>query len=370
MTWTTDIRVKPTNWYGISDSPSAVYYQPNNKIYIFHQGRGNDRKIWFATYDGDQDWSDETQPLPTMSGIVCSPSAAVFNDHIFVAYNSPEGLLRIGKMDSRHIWTNIYSTPQNFVSYSPSIAVFRGQLHIVYQGGRGNAGSLMHIQSPDGMSWSQERKIGDINVTGSPAIIEYQNGLHCFHKGTNKTYDTGNILTVDRLFEKVGVTNAWAALALRLEILIAQQMVSQFDRRIPAASSVLVGMSALVEFVNTLKARTSDWLWHVKYDGTNWSQDALCPDAFNAYGINSEGPAVIDFCGALLCFRQGRDKSWLWMGGYNGDDWLIDQPVGLPGNTFCTTGAPALAVKGNTLYCFHQGRDDSGYMWMTKVSAS
>lgn len=37
----------------------------------------------------------------------------------------------------------------------------------------------------------------------------------------------------------------------------------------------------------------------------------------------------------------------------------------LNGNVFCTTGPPALVVFNGTLYCFHEGRDDSGWLWMT-----
>ncbi len=113
--WTDD-RLIPDgdNAIGTSGSPAAVVF--NNKIYLFHQGRGNDGLIWFSTFDG-YNWSDDRRfPMGTYYGLKDSPAAAVFNNKIYVVYHDPNDELRVGTMYSWGNWTNIEVAPRNRIT--------------------------------------------------------------------------------------------------------------------------------------------------------------------------------------------------------------------------------------------------------------
>ncbi|NMO18150.1 exo-alpha-sialidase [Pyxidicoccus fallax] len=112
----------------------------------------------------------------------------------------------------------------------------------------------------------------------------------------------------------------------------------------------------------------SGWVWCASYDGTNWSQDALIPNSSNAYGTS--GPSALAvFRGKLYCVREGRDDSgWVWCATFNGTTWSNDQLISTSGGTLGTSGAPALVVYQNKLYCIRAGRSDSGWVWCTSTT--
>ncbi|MEI6142605.1 MAG: hypothetical protein WCP85_25240 [Mariniphaga sp.] len=360
--WTTD-RLIPNedNAIGLSGSPAAVVF--NNRIYLFHQGRGNDGLIWFSTFDG-YNWDEDRKLAPgSYYGIQNSPSAAVFNDKIYVVYHDPSDDLRVGTMDSWGNWANI--DPGYKISYSPAVAVCNGKIWIVYQGGGGNSGTLMVTSSSDGTTWEPERRILDVNLLGSPCLTVYRNYLQCFHKGTNNTIDPSQIKLIDNILDELPL-DPLAIQAIEIELEVASAIAPEVDD-----VKLLINCGLILgQLISQGTARAGDWVWHTAFNGNQWLNEALCPSAADAYGINSEGPAAIEYAGGLFCIRQGRDNSYLWCGVYDGENWHTDEQMGENGNMFLTTGAPALAVLNGTLYCFHQGHDDSGWMWMTTTTAS
>lgn len=361
-TWTQD-RLVPDedNAIGLSGSPAAAVFR--GEIYLFHQGRDNDGRIWYSTFNGSSWSEDRALGQGTYYGIRNSPSVAVFNNKLYVAYCDPDGLLRVGGIDSAGNWFNVLNAPTYGISYSPSAAVFRNRLYIAYQGSGSNAGKLMYT-STDGNSWAPETSVGAIHMLGAPALAVYQDRLHCFHKGTNDTVDTSRILMFDNICDLLGIDDPWVTMSFDIMMAIADDISGAGDVKTVAQAGI-----AIDEVISKATSRAGDWLWHTAFDGATWREDVLCPSAEDAYGINSEAPAAIEYGNRLFCIRQGRDSSYLWFGIHGGRGWYTDHELGVPGNTFCTTGAPALVVFNGTLYCFHQERNDGGWLWMTTLTA-
>ena len=343
----------PQNAFGISFSPAAATF--NGKMYIFHQGRGNDGRIWYCTNDG-RSWGADTQ-LPEHSyyyPVKNSPAVAVFQNKLFVAYHNENDQISVGWLDSSGIWHNMPGATSFYISYSPALAVYNDRLYMAYQGSGDTAGKLM-ITSTDGNTWTAEEPVG-ASLTGSPGLVAFQGILYCFHKGTTDKFDTQRTDYIEKLTIKTAK--------------IAAPGGSELVAAVAAAGVLGVAGDAIAQGITMATNRRSDWTWVTSYDANagQWVPDYLCPSSADAYGVNSEGIAVIEYQNRLICIRQGRDNSQLWCGGYaNGGGWSDDVAMGVPGNTYCTTGAPGLAVLNGTLYCFHQCKNDGGWMMLTTI---
>lgn len=357
LPWTTD-RLVPDERraHGLSFSPAAAVF--NNRIYVVHQGRGNDGRLWYTTFDGAH-WTADT-PLPAAGarGIKGSPTVAVYNNHLYIAYRGQDDRLCLAWLNAQGLFG--VDSPGFGLSYSPAMVVYRDRLFIVYQGRDDDAGKLLWTTT-NASTWDTPQTIGSIRVTGSPAVTVYQNKVHCFHKGTNESLDLNNILLFDNLCERMGVTDPWVRMVMDCMLGVAESVTPVGDVKLVAQTGTL-----LAEGIRKITARQSDWTWHVTYDGS-WSADVLCPSASAAYGVGSESPAAVVYANSLFNLRQGRDGSILWCGLYNGDAWMTDQEVRTSGGTALTTGAPALVVFNDVLYAFHGGHNDSGWMWMTSL---
>lgn len=357
LPWTTD-RLVPDerNAHGLSFSPAAAVF--NNRIYVVHQGRGNDGRLWCSTFDGSHWTADMPLPASGARGIKGSPSVAVYNNHLYIAYRGQDDRLSLAWLNDRGLFG--VDSPGFGLSYSPAMVEYRGRLFIVYQGTDDNAGKLLWTTT-NGATWDAPQTIGSIRVTGSPALTVYQGKVHCFHKGTNESLDLNNIQLLDNLCDRIGVTDPWVKMVMDCMLGVAEAVTPVGDIKLAAQTGLLIA-----EGIRKLTARQSDWTWHVTYDG-GWSADVLCPSAASAYGVGSESPAAVVYANCLFNLRQGRDGSFLWCGLYNGDAWMSDQEVRTSGGTALTTGAPALVVFKDVLYAFHGGHNDSGWMWMTTL---
>lgn len=358
LPWSEDRLVPDSrNAHGLSFSPAAAVF--NNRIYVVHQGRGNDGRLWYTTFDGSR-WTPDT-PLPAAGphGIKGSPSVAAYNNRLYIAYRGQDDRLRLGWLDANGFFG--VDAPGHKLSYAPAMVAYRDRLFLVYQGTDADAGKLAYTAT-NGTSWDAPRTITGISVTGAPALAVYQGKVHCFHKGTNETLDLNTITLFDTLCERMGVTDPWVQMVMECMMGVAEAVTPVGDVKLAAQTVTL-----LAEGIRKLTSRQSDWLWHVTWDGSRWSEDVLCPSAEDAYGVNSESAAAVEYANCLFNLRQGRDGSKLWCGLYNGDSWIKDQEVRTSGGLAMTTAAPALVVFNDTLYCFHQGRDESGWMWMTTL---
>ena len=69
----------------------------------------------------------------------------------------------------------------------------------------------------------------------------------------------------------------------------------------------------------------------------------------------------------IFVFHEGRDNSgWMWNNVFEGSDWAGDQKVPYTG---ISAGASAVVYNGK-IHAFHQGRGDSGWLWCNVFNGS
>lgn len=104
------------------------------------------------------------------------------------------------------------------------------------------------------------------------------------------------------------------------------------------------------------------------YDGfyqidVTWSDDVLLPVPKNDFGL-SGAPALAVFGDKLYCVGQGRDNSgWARYATFDGSAWSVDELLPSDGHAFGLSGSPALGTFDGKLYCVREGRGDSGWAW-------
>lgn len=82
----------------MSAAPSAVIF--HGKIYVFHQGGGNNGELWYNVYDGGRWWGDSKVPDVGMSD---SPTAT------YIPYNDTIEVLHQGGGDNDGLWGNAFN---------------------------------------------------------------------------------------------------------------------------------------------------------------------------------------------------------------------------------------------------------------------
>ncbi len=303
--WSTDSLIpNDENAYGISGPPAVVEFI--DKLYLIHEGRGSDGYLWCATFDG-QTWSDDNL-IP----------------------------------DTNHA----YGT-----SGPPAAVVFNDKLYCIREGRGGNG--WMWYATFDGRIWSRDALLPNsrnaFGTSGRPALAVYNGKLYCVHEGRG---DDGWV---------------WCAT-------FDGENWSQ-DEPIPNSSNAYgtSGPPALVVFNEKLYCiregrGDSGWVWCASFDGSNWSIDKLIPSDEHAYGTSGT-PALAVFNNTLYCAREGRgNNGWVWCATFDGSNWSPDSLIPGSQNAFGTSGPPALVSFQEKLYCFREGRSNSGWLWGANYS--
>jgi GH18 family chitinase len=121
------------------------------------------------------------------------------------------------------------------------------------------------------------------------------------------------------------------------------------------------------------------YLWYTTFDGMTWSKDQQIktgPQKTGNVGISKTGaPALTVFQDTLYCLHEGRKPDdpddldgYLWYTTFDGTTWSEDKQLrtGPKGDgNVGTSGSPALIVFQDTLYCLHEGHAQDGYLWYT-----
>jgi hypothetical protein len=197
----------------MSFSPTAVVF--NNKLYVFHQGYGENSELWYTVADGTS-WSQDQfiigqklNPSGDESGIGLSPSAVVWNNVIYVffqrgtggggGHNFGEGgLYFVASTDGRG-WENVdaYHRPTRQLmnvgmSFSPSAVVWRNMIHVFHQGIYDN-GELW-VSYHDGQNWQPDQRVPGVSIGNvgdytapegiapmSPSAVVFNNNCYVFY---------------------------------------------------------------------------------------------------------------------------------------------------------------------------------------------
>ena len=102
-------------------------------------------------------------------------------------------------------------------------------------------------------------------------------------------------------------------------------------------------------------------------DGLGWSEPADITTASGGWVGTSTSPALAVYQDKLYCLHQGRgDSGWMWVTSYDGNSWSDDQAIkDSAGNWVGVTASPTVAVYKDKLHCVREGRGHSGDLWHT-----
>ena len=222
-------------------------------------------------------------------------------------------------------------TVQNVgISNSPAVIEYNGTLYCFHQGSNNN--SQLWYSTFDGTNWAQDIKVSNVGMGASPAVINYNGKLYCFHQGYRSN---------GKLWYSTFDGTSWAQ-----------------DKQVQN-----VGMSdspAVIEYNGILYcfhqgSNNNSQLWYSTFDGTNWAQDIKVSNV----GMGAS-PAVINYNGKLYCFHQGyRSNGKLWYSTFDGTSWAQDKQVQNVG----ISNSPAVINYNEKLYCFHQESNNNGELW-------
>jgi len=208
------------------------------------------------------------------------------------------------------------------------------------------------LKGPNGLIWSKDAKLpndsGPYGTTSAPALAVFNNQLYCAHRGGGSGNDS-SYLFVTRLNG-----SNWTG-----------------DDQLKTEQGGVVGAAeapALAVYKNVLwciHPGTGDGagrLWFTTTsDGKTWTKDEELKTSGNAVGI-SGAPALAVYHDTLWCVFRGTNGDELYYITYEPakKDWIdptlvkINAPPGKD-NTIKSGGSPALAVYNDLLYCVFQG---------------
>ena len=93
------------------------------KLYVFHQGEGENGQLWYSVFDGTN-------------------------------------------------WSGDRYLPHIGMSQSPSAVAWAGGITVFHQGFVDN-GSLWYTYSPDGANWGEDTLVQNVGMTASPSAVVY-----------------------------------------------------------------------------------------------------------------------------------------------------------------------------------------------------
>lgn len=198
---------------GIKGSPSAAVY--NNKLYIIYDGAGNDG-LYFITYDG-KDWVGPTHLADVVSNVGlaegASPAAVVAHGLLYIFYNGAgnDGTYYI-TYDGEKV-----SAPESIKSKiidmkfkeksSPAAAAYRN-MYVFWCVDDENS---IYYSVFDRNTWTGQTRIksyiGNLGVAGgsSPWAVEYMADLYLFYNGFGNDGTFYTVLTGKGWQPQVGI---------------------------------------------------------------------------------------------------------------------------------------------------------------------
>ena len=169
----------------MSCDPSAVQF--GNKLYVFHQDVGLRGELWYAVmdrtrqYDSELGYWEADRKVPG-TGMSAGPGAVVYQGKIWVFHQ--------GGGENGELWGNVFDGVQwrgdvrvgNVkMASGPSAVVYREKLYVFHQGG-GSDGSLWYSVF-DGQTWAPDTQVSSTRMSAGPSAVVWKGAIYVFHKG-------------------------------------------------------------------------------------------------------------------------------------------------------------------------------------------
>ncbi|MHA1066967.1 hypothetical protein ACR9GP_24255 [Enterobacter ludwigii] len=339
--WTTQMLVPGVM---LSGPPSALLF--NNVFYVFYQSAAGG-EIWYVTCDGgNSEWSSPAQipgatPIIPTSNTFSYPAAVVFNNQIYVFYQTPNWTMSYNSFNGS-TWSTTSIVPNMGLSCSPSPIVYDGQLYVFYQG-ENYSGGLYYSTLETGGGWSGSTQITGV-ATASPSAVILNDQLYIFFQGG------GNC---QQLWYSTLQGGSWV------------------QEQVPNVSTVVGSPSAVVldnYSVWVLYGNTSGTFSNVCWSGQlSWSGKTGVVPSGSTSPIMSAAPSPVVYDDKLYVFFQGarNDSNVAYTWSSDGNSWAT---CAGPSTTHMS-GSPSTVVFNNNLYLFHMGEGQKGQLWCNVMSS-
>lgn len=383
---------------GLSASPSAVVFpvSGNQTLYIFYQGEGNAKEVYYSTSTDGVHWS---QSIFLSTGLDCaaSPSATVLNNVLYCFANpAAEGsnaALVYATSSNGSTWSGNNTVPGANISGSVSATTFEGKIYVFHEGADFNGQLWCSIF--DGTNWSPDAQINNLSVTENTSMAVYNGQLYCFTQDYNNTGVVSYSVFIDEVWSwatrlnKVSMSNTPSAvvfspnntlylfykgpgnnLGLYYSILSGEGGWSESQSYAAGTNAQMWDSPSAIQYGNSIyifhQGRSEDgelWysIWNPSQGGGGWSQDKNVPNIGMSY---SPCPVVWD--NNIYVFVSGSGYSsqmWYTWSSDGGSSWQGN----VPANGVNMSYAPAAVVYtvngSQTLYIFYQGGSNDGALW-------
>jgi hypothetical protein len=182
--------------------------------------------------------------------------------------------------------------------------------------------------------WSSAAKFPGKNYTSArPAFATYRDSLYLLHRGAGDT---------QIWYMKYDPTLGWGE----------STSVSNSESACDVAGCEFLGRLHVVH----RGAGNDALLWHITYDGSNWSNDVRMASMYT-----SDGPALAVYDGKLFCAARGTDGRLWYTYTTDGQNWSSYVPI-YNGSAYTSSG-PALCTYNGALVLVARGTEQDGRLW-------
>jgi len=195
-------------------------------------------------------------------------------------------------------------------SNGPALAMFQGQMHMVWKGARDDPG-IYHAKSNDGITWTAQNRVAGVGTSDGPALAVFHGQLHMVWKGAR---------------DDPGIWHSQSNDGIKW---LAQNRVAGVGTSNGPALAVRTPSSNIEELHMVWKGAGDDaGIYHSRsFDGGNW----LTQNRVAGVGT-SDGPALAVFQGQLhMVWKGARDDPGIWYSQSNdGIKWTDQNQLGFP----------------------------------------
>jgi hypothetical protein len=229
----------------------------------------------------------------------------------------------------------------------PMAAVYQWVLYVMYEGA-GNLANFWYVYSNDGSAWSDQFQVGILQVSYSPAVVEFNSQLFCLMQGPGKSGEL------------------WYA------------MFTPGSSTTTAIPMTMVNGISMSAYPGATVYNDAIWAF-VQGPGTNGTLYYVCYDADDGWGSSSTllgggsgssgctgTPAPVVYNNDLYVFFQGGGGDGYMYYLVNSSGQWSSSPTSLSGVRMSASAAPV--VFNNDLYVVHQGVSDKGQIWYSVLS--
>jgi catechol 2,3-dioxygenase-like lactoylglutathione lyase family enzyme len=357
---------------GLDEQDNPVNAQHWVKFYG-RMGGHFDNKLTGATdVDGHTglsgtQWSDVVMDNAVGKLLDKLPAEAVSGDGPWGLAEGGRAFTRVARRYALRIW-NFNSGFTSFTcEATPGIASFGGQFHCFFKDRGGNG--LMHIVSPDGVTWSGSPVFHpDFTTSDGPRAVEWQNALHVFFRDGNGngllhvySNDGVHVQAAQNWYLGINIDSPPSAAVLNDTVCVVgvdhggngiMRAVSHGQNQWNAGYTgwntnpgTAPGIAAYNgQFHVFFQDHNGNGLMHVvSNDGLAWTPSQV----FHPEYKTSAGPTAVVFEGQLhVFFRDADGNGILHASSTDGVNFStpINSYTGMNGD-----GAPSAAANGNTL---------------------